>query len=153
LDVWAISYFANANLRGTPVYTEVVTGTETLEVDWELEPPVEGLPAGNYSVRWSTTREFVGGPHRFSLNARGAMRLFVGGARVIQQWQPGWHEEEIIIALRPGLHRVVIEYAPGREAAELAFAMEPSAVGPGPIRPTRLPAPDLVAPQGTIRPR
>ncbi len=142
LDQWVVAYYANANLGGTPVYTEVLTATDTIEVNWGLEPPLEGLPVGNYSVRWSTTRQFVGGICPFTLSAQGPVRLAVDGRRVISLWQPGWHEQQVFVRLRTGLHRVVIEYAPGREQARLSFAMQPDEVAPGPIRPTLLPVPD-----------
>jgi hypothetical protein len=153
LDQWQVSYFANANLRGTPVYTEVLTGTDTLDVDWGLEPPLPSLPAGNYSVRWTTTRAFVGGAYRFALSAQGRVRLFVAGSRVINLWEVGLHEQEVIVPLRTGLQRIVIEYAPGREPALLSFAFEQADAGPGPIRPTRVIEPDVVLPQGATRPR
>ena len=145
LDVWKVSYFANSSLRGTPVYTEVLTTTGVIDVDWGLEPPpaAADLLPDTYSVRWSTTQAFERGSYEISLSAQGRVRLYVAGRRLINRWNPTLHEEELIVPLRAGLHQIIVEYAPGEEPAWLTYSIEQDEPVPAPLRPTLLPIPGL----------
>ena len=147
LDLWVVSYYANDSLRGTPVYTEVVTTTHMIDVDWGLEPPpaAADLLSNTYSVRWSTTQEFERGSYQIELSAQGRLRLYVAGRRLVNRWNPRLHREEFIVPLRAGLHPIIVEYAPGSEPAWLTYSIEPYEPIQAPIRPTLLPIPGLSA--------
>src|SRR5712692_10520370 len=68
-------YFANVNLSGTPVLKRVDAG---VDFEWNNVSPGPGVPAGNYSVRW--TGELVppvDGDYRLGASTDGGYRLYL----------------------------------------------------------------------------
>lgn len=88
-------YFSNPDLQGDPTVTR--TDAQVF-FHWGGNPPVEGLPAHNWSVRWTgrlTAPE--SGAYRLYLFHHGAFyaqeqgdgaRLFVNGELVVDNWRP-----------------------------------------------------------------
>ncbi|MES2887509.1 MAG: PA14 domain-containing protein [Pseudomonadota bacterium] len=76
------AYFPNATLQGTPVLTR----TEPIAFQWFAEPAA-GLPADNFSVRWSGFIEAPAtGPHRLQTLSDDGVRVWVDGLLVIDHW-------------------------------------------------------------------
>ncbi len=80
-------YFDNPDLKGSP---KVVRTDASVDFDFGLRPPAEGLPRENYSVRWTGK---IGpfprsGTVRFSLLSDDGVRLWIGGRPVIDRWVP-----------------------------------------------------------------
>ena len=79
-------YFANMNLEGAPVVTRL---DPNVDFAWSGAAPAQGVPASNFSVRWSG--ELVPdatGDYRFGLSGEGnyGLRLFLAGKLVIDDW-------------------------------------------------------------------
>jgi len=78
-------YFANATLSGTPALTR----SEAPVFSWAAAAPATGLPADNFSVRWTgrivppTT-----GSYRFSTISDDGVRFSLGGTRHVDNWTP-----------------------------------------------------------------
>jgi len=77
------SYFPRRDLTGTPI-TRV---DATVNFDWDRSAPLEGIPADNFSVRWTgfvqpNTSETV----RFYALADDGVRLWVNNVRLVNRW-------------------------------------------------------------------
>ncbi len=81
---WKAEYYNNANLSGTPV---VVTDNPDVNFDWGTKAPVSGLPADQFSVRWTRDQYFDAGTYRFSLTTDDGSRVWVGDKLLIDQWR------------------------------------------------------------------
>ena len=76
-------YFSNRTLTGTPVLTR----TEAVNFNWGTTAPGAGVPADNYSVRWTGTVEASAtGSFRFQTNSDDGVRVWVNGVQVINNW-------------------------------------------------------------------
>ena len=58
---WRGEYFANTDLRSEPV---MVRDDEKINFDWGANPPAPEVPAENFSVRWTISREVPAGMAR-----------------------------------------------------------------------------------------
>jgi len=77
-------FFLNPNLSGTPVFTRVDPNVDFL---WNNIPPAPGVPAENYSIRWSGSLVApVGGEFRLGAASDGGFRLYLDGKLLIDDW-------------------------------------------------------------------
>ncbi len=79
-------YFSNVNFSGTPVLKRV---DSAVDFEWNNVSPGPGVPAGNYSVRW--TGELVppvDGDYRLGASTDGGYRLYLDGKKFIDESQP-----------------------------------------------------------------
>jgi len=114
---WTVAYYDSALLRGTPVVTERIARTDVLAFDWVEDAPPADISLKALGVRLSTVREVEGGNYLFSVSAEGRLRLTIDGRTVIDRWRPGEWEEEALVPLIPGRHRIVVSFGanPGRD--------------------------------------
>ena len=76
-------YFASVNLSGAPVLTR----TEAVNFNWVRTAPAVGVPADNFSVRWTGTVTVpTSGSYRFRTISDDGVRLWVGGTQRINNW-------------------------------------------------------------------
>ncbi|MHB1296566.1 MAG: PA14 domain-containing protein [Anaerolineae bacterium] len=105
---WKGEYYANPDLVGRPAF---LRNDRTVDMNWETGSPGSGLPADNFSVRWSRDVQFDAGAYRFWVIADDAVRVYVDGSRIINAWRDGGGEAfEAVGNLSAGSHRIVIEY-------------------------------------------
>jgi hypothetical protein len=125
---WTIAYYNSALLRGRPAVTEVLTRTDVLTYDWSEEPPPGRIQLKNLGVSFSTVRVVEPGNYRFSLSGEGRLRLTIDGRIVIDRWRPGEWDEEALVPLLTGRHRIVLTYgaSPSRDPW-LTYEMAPEA--------------------------
>src|SRR5260370_39644608 len=74
-------YFANVSLSGAPVLKRV---DPNVDFEWNNVSPGPGVPAGNYSVRW--TGELVPPVDRdypLAVGTDGGYRLYLDGNKII----------------------------------------------------------------------
>jgi YVTN family beta-propeller protein len=77
------SYFGNVSLSGTPLVTRI----EAVDFDWGSGRPAIGVPADNFSVRWTGTLTVpTSGSYRFRTSSDDGVRLTINGARIIDNW-------------------------------------------------------------------
>jgi beta-glucosidase len=79
-------YFANVDLSGAPAMKRV---DATVDFEWNNVSPGPGVPAGNYSVRW--TGELVPpveGDYRLGASADGGYRIYLDGKKFIDDSAP-----------------------------------------------------------------
>ncbi len=76
-------YFANADLRGTPVLVR----NEAVDFGWGLGSPGAGVPDDNFSARWTgTVTPNRDGTHVFQVVGDDGVRLWVDGELVVDRW-------------------------------------------------------------------
>ncbi len=103
---WKGEYYNNKNLSGTPV---LVRNDANLDFNWGTDAPAAGLPADNFSVRWTRDMDFTKGTYRFFVNADDGVRLWVAGHLIIDRWHdgPGAYTGDIV--LPKGRHQIRME--------------------------------------------
>ena len=82
-DNWRGEYFNNVNLNGSPV---LVRDDANIDFNWGLNAPASGVPAENFSVRWTRTLNFAAGSYRFTTTSDDGVRLWVNGHLLIDKW-------------------------------------------------------------------
>ncbi len=113
---WRGAYFSNRQLSGEPT---LVREDEAIDFRWGLGAPAPGLPADNFSVRWTRDIEFGGGRYRFTTVTDDGVRLFIDGRLVINQWKDmGRESHSAEVDLRSGVHTLRMEYYEHTGAAD-----------------------------------
>jgi beta-glucosidase len=88
-------YFANTNLSGDAALKRV---DPIVSFEWNNVSPGPGVPAQNFSVRWSgELTPPVDGDYRLGMDTDGGSRLFVDGKIIIDDWAP--HGERTMTTL------------------------------------------------------
>ncbi|WP_294298864.1 beta-glucosidase [uncultured Chryseobacterium sp.] len=80
------SYFANPDLKGTPVFEKQ---NEQLNFKWTLySPDPEKLQPDNYSVRWTGKLQAPdSGKYQLGLRGNDGFRLYINGKLLIDNWE------------------------------------------------------------------
>ncbi len=82
----AAQYFANLSLSGTPALTR----TEAIDLSWIGVGPGAGIPADNWSARWSGSLEMpASGSYRFQVTADDGIRVWINAQLVVDKWTGG----------------------------------------------------------------
>lgn len=109
-DSWRGEYFDNPHLAGEPVMVRL---DPTLEFNWILDSPGPGIPADNFSVRWTRQVDFLdGGDFRFFAEVDDGIKIYVDGRLILDDWHtfaPVTYQADVR-DLTPGLHTVTVEY-------------------------------------------
>jgi hypothetical protein len=103
---WKAEYFANRGVSGQPV---LARNDQGIDFNWGAAAPAAGLPADNFSVRWTRQLHFSTGKYRFTVDVDDGARLWVDGRLVIDQWHDGIGSYSGDINLTEGQHRVQME--------------------------------------------
>jgi hypothetical protein len=105
---WRGEYWSNVDLNGEPT---LVRADSTIDFDWGAGAPASGLPADDFSVRWTRSLTFEEGQYRFRATADDGIRLFVDGALAIDEWRDGGRRELTADRkLSAGMHTLRVEY-------------------------------------------
>ncbi len=135
---WKGEYFANRDLAGSPL---VVRNDAAISFNWGNGSPAAGIPADNFSVRWTRTLPFLPDTYRFFVRADDGVRLWVDGNLIIDQWHDAasatyWAD----LALTGGSHNLRLEYyeRTGGALVELWWELAPDTPTPT-LTPTRTP--------------
>lgn len=107
---WTAQYFSNPWLIGAPAYTRPEAA---VDYDWGNGAPIAGLPADNFSARW--TRTLVLPSARtvtFYVRADDGTRVWVDGQLILDRWydQPATTTHTASVNLPAGSHTVMLEY-------------------------------------------
>ena len=77
-------YFSNKALEGTPVVTRV---DREVNFDWGMENPISGIPADDFSARWTGKLvPVVSGKYRFGAIADDGVRVYLDGKLIAEDW-------------------------------------------------------------------
>ncbi len=112
-------YFNGRALAGAPLLTQC--DGAVLNKQWGLGSPGAGVPADNFSARWTGSFPFDGGRYRFRASADDGVRVLVDGVVVASGWQDqGYTSYQGVATLAAGMHTVTVEYYDQGAIAALA---------------------------------
>jgi hypothetical protein len=101
-------YFANRDLSGSPA---LVRQDRDIDFDWDNGSPGPGVPADNFSVRWTNTLRLDKGNYRFTVETDDGVRLFINDRLVIDKWRVQARTKYTYeTSLDGGEHRIRMEY-------------------------------------------
>ncbi len=121
-SAWYAEYFANRDLAGAPASTRY---DDTLHFEWGTGSPGDGIPADNFSARWTRDAWFETGTYRFSYRSDDGLRIWVGSTLVVDDWrdrQATWSFADYVIS--KGTHPVRVEYYEHSGNAAIQVAWE-----------------------------
>ncbi len=120
---WRGEYFNNLTLAGSPV---LVRDDANINFNWGAGIPANGLPADNFSVRWTRTLNFPAGTYRFTTTADDGVRLWVNGHLLIDQWKQQAAATYAGVIYLSGNALVQMEYFEqgGLAVAQLSWALD-----------------------------
>ena len=105
---WRGEYFASINPYGQPA---LIRNDRTIDFNWGVGSPAPGLPADNFSARWTRQVEFDTATYRFYLTVDDGARVWVDGQIVMDEWYDGSVRQLYADrALTRGMHTVHVEY-------------------------------------------
>jgi hypothetical protein len=124
---WKGEYFANPSLNGAPV---LVRNDVAIDFDWS-ESPGPGVPADNFSARWTRSLYFPAYVYRFDILVDDGARLWVDDQLIIDGWRSGAPDDfSAEIGLSEGPHTLRLEYFEFRYGAQIYLNWTPVQDGP-----------------------
>jgi glucose/arabinose dehydrogenase len=118
---YAAEYFANRNLSGSPALTRT---DGAVNFDWASGAPGQGVPADEFSARWTKSVTLEEGVYKFTVTSDDGVRLYINGERVLDKWiQQGATTYTVNRQLGQGTHEIVLECfeAGGHAVAKLGY--------------------------------
>jgi len=121
---WRGVYYDNPDMAGGPTLER---NDPEIDFDWGTAPPVDWMPDGNFSVRWSRTVTFDPGYYIFKVQSDDGMRFWMDDALLIDKWRqmkPDLHYLDGVYL--EGSHELVVEYFERNGSASIHFWWEAS---------------------------
>jgi hypothetical protein len=120
---WKGEYFNNPSLSGVPVLVRNDVG---INFDWGPDSPGPGVPADDFSARWSRTLHIdEDGVYHFRVVVDDGGRLWVDDELVIDRWRTGVPKGySAEVWLEEGDHRLRLEYFEFRYDAQVHLDWE-----------------------------
>ncbi|MCB0200365.1 MAG: SH3 domain-containing protein [Anaerolineae bacterium] len=106
---WKGEYYSNPNLAGTPI---LVRNDIAIAFDWGLGSPAPGIPADNFSVRWTRNFYFLeSATYRFIVRVDDGARVLVDNAVVMDGWTDGPARDYVVERwYDAGWHKIEVQY-------------------------------------------
>jgi PKD repeat protein len=119
---WKGEYYSNPDLGGVPALVRNDVG---VTFNWGPNSPGPGVPADNFSARWSRSWHFSSGTYRFKVVVDDGARLWVDDRLVIDRWRVGEPNAYTgDVTLSEGTHRLRLEYFEFRYDAQVHLSWE-----------------------------
>jgi len=116
---WTGQYYNNGFLGGTPTVT---VNEASPSHNWGEGVPIAGLPADNFSARWTSFQTLNAGAYQISVKADDGVRVFVDGNLLINEFHTASGQTYTAsVNLAAGVHTFVVEYFEAGGAAFLEF--------------------------------
>ncbi|MBT2412303.1 hypothetical protein J7I94_17275 [Streptomyces sp. ISL-12] len=123
--VFKRQFFANTTFSGTPKKTDC---DSAIDQNWGTGAPATGLPANNFGVRWSVTRDFgSGGPFSFAASAQDGIRVYLDGTREVDLWKnvSSTRKKTVNVTVPKGKHTLRIDFVNWTGKADVKFSYTP----------------------------
>jgi LysM repeat protein len=105
---WNAAYFSNMKLEGDPVATDTVS-----QIHFEMGKgsPKTGVPADNFSARWTGEFSFNQGKYRFYATVDDGVRIYLDGSLILDKWfDTSRTTYSVDVDVAEGKHKVKVEY-------------------------------------------
>jgi hypothetical protein len=144
---WRVDFFANPDWSGAPAYT---TFTNSIAYNWTgMANPAPGVPADNFSARFTTSAFFYAGTYNFSVTADDEIVLYVDGNPRLDTRGQGLSGKTIVatVNLTQATHNIQLDYRQytGPAYVFLKWEIAKAPTPPTPVPATPVPAPTPVA--------
>lgn len=131
---WQGEYFANMTFSGTPAMTRC---DPVVGFFWGSDSPGAGVPADQFSVRWTRTVPFTAGTYIFSATHDDGIRVWIDDQLAIDAWFDTAETTATVSRyLGQGDHRLRVEYYEHFGVAVAAVRWDPASAPPPPPPPT-----------------
>ncbi len=153
---WTGTFFPSNNLTGSGV---PVTGVNGLNFTWGDGVPivngvaVPGMPADNFSARFTSVQNFQAGAYTFTLTTDDGVRLYIDGQIVLDRFVGrSQTTDTVTVSLTAGPHTLTVEYFENTGPAALIVSWTFGSgtivtAGPSPtVGPTNTPLPTSLPP-------
>jgi len=119
---WRATYYNSRDLTG-PI---VLERAETRPcANWGWGSPAPQVMPDNFSVRWTTTSNAVGGTYRISVKTDDGARLYIDGVKVLDAWREQAVSGYFVDVIVPrGWHTWTIEYFEQGGVAEFCYSIQ-----------------------------
>jgi hypothetical protein len=127
-DSWLAEYYANPNLSGEPVLVQedAPNGDMGLSFNWADGSPGLGIPADNFSARWTRQVYMPAGTYRVYLEADDGARVWLDNQLLIDAWHVTVGETYTNeVGISNGVHTLTIEYFEAFLDARVNVQIEP----------------------------
>jgi hypothetical protein len=105
---WKGEYWSNKDQRGDPV---LIRNDTSLNFNWGANAPANGVPANNFSARWTRKVHFESGTYRFQVSMDDGARLWIDDRLVLDAWTNGSVRVKTAdVTLSTGNHNVRVDY-------------------------------------------
>ena len=105
---WKGEYFDNPYVSGSP---KLMRDDAAIAFDWGGNAPATGLPAQQWSARWTRTVDMTAGVYRFTLRADDGVRLLIDNVEIINEWHVANGQIYVRdVNLQAGTHTLVVQY-------------------------------------------
>lgn len=119
---WRGEYYANRELNGS---ASLIRTDYSIDFDWGRSAPALGIPADDFSVRWTGAATFEAGTYRFKVLVDDGARLFVDNNLELSEWEDGGVRELIVdLGLSSGSHTLKLEYYDRTRDARIRLTWE-----------------------------
>jgi hypothetical protein len=119
---WRGEYYANRELNGS---ASLIRTDYSIDFDWGRSAPALGIPADDFSVRWTGAATFEAGTYRFKVLVDDGARLFVDNNLELSEWEDGGVRELIVdLGLNSGSHTLKLEYYDRTRDARIRLTWE-----------------------------
>ena len=118
---WTAQYYSNPNLTGSPSMIRSENGPSQ---NWGSGAPIAGMPADNFSVRWTSVQALSAGNYRINVRADDGVRVSVNGVLRINEWHGASGQTySTTFSLPTGSHNIMIEYYEASGAAFMDYSL------------------------------
>ena len=154
---WRGEYYTNPDLAGFPA---LVRNDLQIAFDWGHGSPAPGIPADNFSARWTRNFFFLeSAMYRFTVRVDDGARVLVDGNLALNAWvdgpardyvvenwyNAGWHKIEVQYYERVGTAQIFFNWAPVLPTPPASTATPTATITRTPVPPpataTRTPTP------------
>jgi PKD repeat protein/uncharacterized protein YgiM (DUF1202 family) len=105
---WKAEYFDNRKLEGDPL---VVRNETEIDHDWGSGSPAAGLPADNFSARWTRKVDLEEGTYLLTVRVDDGVRMWIDDQLVIDSWKDGSARTlQTQAHVNDGKRRIKVEY-------------------------------------------
>jgi hypothetical protein len=105
---WKGEYWSNRDLSNNPA---LIRNDQSIDFSWGTGSAATGLPADNWSVRWSRSAALEPGVYRFYATADDGIRFYLDGRLLLNEWHDSSGGEVYTVDLAvSGSQQLVVEY-------------------------------------------
>lgn len=116
---WYATYYNNRDLSGGPVFER---REASINHNWGWSSPAGQVFPDNFSARWTTTANALGGTYRVTVRTDDGARVYVDGVLVLDTWKvQAVQTYQVDVVLVPGWHTWTVEYFEAEGVAEISF--------------------------------